>query len=176
MSQRAPSLPQISTEPRPLAGRDQRFAAALVDGILWSIVVLVGHRLLRSLLVPAAPMWYRAEQELVMVASSLPLLVYQWRLIARTGQSIGKRWLRIEIVRIEGAPQPGWLHGVVLREWVLHGLFIGWYIVSGPKNQAANLLSLAFFLPIFGSQRRCAHDYIAGTQVVRVASDGKPHR
>lgn len=176
MSAPAPSLlPSLSIEPRALASRDRRLAAALIDGLSWAIPFLVAYHFCRRLMMPAAPIAFRSEQELLLIAAALPVWLYQWRLIARTGQSIGKRWLRIEIVRVEGAPQPGWLHGVILRDWVPRGLFIAWYIVSGPDNHADELLSLAMYVTIFGAQRRCLYDYVAGTQVV-VASDGQPQR
>jgi uncharacterized RDD family membrane protein YckC len=167
----APSpLPAPSTQPRELADCGQRFVAALVDGALYSLCLIVGFRIARPFFAASGTMLFRAEQELALMVSTLPLLVYQWRLIARTGQSIGKRWRKIEIVCIAGPPSPGWLHGVVLREWVLHGLFILSYIFRGVKDPSG-WLSLVIYLPIFLKDRRCLHDYIAGTQVVRVAGD-----
>lgn len=163
-------LPELSQRPRELASRDQRFTAALVDGALCLICVIVGLRIARPFLAARGSLLFRAEQELVLLVASAPLLLYQWRSIARTGQSIGKRWLKIEIVCVAGPPSPGWVHGVVLREWVLHGLWIGLYIVGG-ANQLSNLLGLAVYVPIFFKDRRCLHDYIAGTQVVRKLRD-----
>src|SRR4051794_30205895 len=51
---------------------------------------------------------------MVSLTALLTLHIYQFSLIARTGQSLGKRWLRIEIVGTDGSP-PGWLRGVLLR-------------------------------------------------------------
>ncbi len=113
----------------------------------------------------------------VTAAATLALLTLNWYLIATRGQSLGKLVVGTRIERTNGSPA-GFLHGVVLRQWVLLiptqlalvALYIG-------ANQAlvtfvSGLLSWAVgisYLLIFGSERRCGHDYIAGTRVVRNA-------
>ena len=48
---------------------------------------------------------------------ALPLSICQWTLIARTGQSLAKRWLGIRIVKVDGSPV-NFASGVALRVWI----------------------------------------------------------
>jgi uncharacterized RDD family membrane protein YckC len=89
---------------------------------------------------------------------SLVLACYQWYLISTTGQSLGKRWLKIRIVRLDGS-LPGFVYGVVLRVWVIGALGYIPYIGS--------CVGLIDALAIFGEEKRCIHDRIAGTMVVQ---------
>ena len=93
----------------------------------------------------------------LMVLMVLAFMGYQWYLIATTGQTLAKRWLGIKIVRVDGTPL-GFVNGVILRSWVL-GL-LGNIPIVGP------LVSLVNPLMIFGEERRCLHDQIAGTRVI----------
>jgi uncharacterized RDD family membrane protein YckC len=85
------------------------------------------------------------------------LLIYQWHLIATTGRSLGKRWCHIKIVKMDGE-QVDFVSGVVLRSW-LPGL-LG--LVPGLGSLFA-LLDAGFVLRV---ERRCLHDYVAGTKVI----------
>jgi uncharacterized RDD family membrane protein YckC len=78
-------------------------------------------------------------------------------LIAKTGQSLAKRWFRIRIVRTSGEPA-GFLHGVVLRYWVFDALCII------PIVWVA--LRVADGLAIFGASARTLRDRLADTRVV----------
>ena len=81
--------------------------------------------------------------------------VISWVLIAEEGQSLGKRWTGLRIVRTDGS-LPGFWNGVVLRSWVvaflirLCGVF---YVVDA--------------LLVLRADRRAGHDWIAGTRVIR---------
>jgi uncharacterized RDD family membrane protein YckC len=80
--------------------------------------------------------------------------VIQWILITTRGQTVGKFLTCIRVVTV-GGRLPGFVVGVVIRNWlrVLLGLipFVG-------------LIDILF---IFGEDKRCLHDYIAGTRVVQ---------
>lgn len=90
----------------------------------------------------------------------LAVQIYQWYLTAKQGQTLGKKWLRIRIVKLDNSPVD-FVSGVVLRGWVVglgsHIPYIGPFVW------------LADVLMIFGNQRRCFHDQIAGTKVVLAA-------
>jgi uncharacterized RDD family membrane protein YckC len=60
---------------------------------------------------------------------------YQWYLISTTGQSLGKRWLGVQIVRVDGSPS-GLRHGVILRSWILGAL--GNVPGVGPDRRASS--------------------------------------
>lgn len=70
---------------------------------------------------------------------------------------MGKRGAGIRIVRTSGAPV-GFFDGVVLRGWVVQtiGAVIG-------------LVNLVDVLMIYNKDRRCLHDYIAGTIVIEAS-------
>lgn len=88
---------------------------------------------------------------------ALAFVFYQWYLVATTGQSLAKRWMGLQIVRVDGSPL-GFVNGVILRSWVITVIaqipFIG------------GIVGLVDALMIFGAERRCLHDHIAGTRVI----------
>ncbi|MEY4545521.1 MAG: hypothetical protein RL685_1716 [Pseudomonadota bacterium] len=83
--------------------------------------------------------------------------VYQCHLIASTGQSLGKRFSHVRIVLDQGEP-PGFVRGVLFRSWV----FLLLSLIPG----VGSLIGLTDTLMIFGSERRCLHDRLAGTRVL----------
>jgi uncharacterized RDD family membrane protein YckC len=95
------------------------------------------------------------------VLGPLPLMIYQWYLIATRGQTLGKKWTGIKIVKMDGS-RVDFVSGVVLRNWVL--ALPGFIPTVG--RGINSLVDLIDVLMIFGEQRRCLHDVIAGTKVV----------
>ncbi len=89
------------------------------------------------------------------------LMSYNWYLIATRGQTIGKRWLGLRIVKDTGAPVD-FVTGVLLRSWITGVL--GSFVLSW--------IGCMFWVidscMIFGQERRCLHDHIASTRVVEV--------
>jgi uncharacterized RDD family membrane protein YckC len=134
----------------PLADRGTRLGAAVIDGTIGSGVAMPGMVLLALV----------GDPVLGMILLALPLLafaVYQMYLIATQGATLGKRWLRIKIIKMDGSP----VHfgdGVALRMWVPG--------VLGAIPGLGAVFGIADLLFIFGKQRRCLHDHIAGTKVI----------
>jgi uncharacterized RDD family membrane protein YckC len=87
----------------------------------------------------------------------LAFAILQWVMIATRGQTLGKRWLHIKIVRESGAPVD-FVTGVVLREWVL-------YLTNGIPS-VGRFVGLIDALWIFAEGSRCLHDKVARTRVV----------
>ena len=85
----------------------------------------------------------------------LALAIYQLVILSRDGQSIGKRMMKIRIVRNEDNSNPGFVHTVVLRGFV-----------NGLIGNVVPFYSLVDPLFIFGEEHRCLHDLIASTKVV----------
>jgi uncharacterized RDD family membrane protein YckC len=84
----------------------------------------------------------------------LGLIGYQVFLLATRGQTLGKKWMGIKVVRTDGGPaSAGSL--IVMRFVVAQGI-LGAIPVYG-------LIDVLF---IFRDDRRCVHDLIAGTKVV----------
>jgi uncharacterized RDD family membrane protein YckC len=95
---------------------------------------------------------------LVGMLGALGVAIYQWVLISRTGQSLGKKWTGIRIERIDGG-RVSFGTGVFLRNWVPK--------LIGSVPYMGAIFHLVDCLFIFRDDRRCLHDHIAGTRVVR---------
>lgn len=110
--------------------------------------------------------WQRAMQQQVstgdmvlhtVVWLAIYMLLHGY-LLATRGQSIGKMLLRVRIVDYDtGALLP-------LSKLVGLRLVPVWIVSLIPY--VGGILSLIDVLFIFGSERRCVHDLIAGTRVV----------
>jgi len=87
------------------------------------------------------------------------LIVQIWWLTTR-GQTIAKRMLGLRIVRVADGGNPGFVSAFLLRRLVPS--MIGGIPVVGI------IFTLTDILFIFRADRRCVHDLMAGTRVVRV--------
>jgi uncharacterized RDD family membrane protein YckC len=96
----------------------------------------------------------------VLLVGPLLLSCYQWYLTATTGQTIAKRWLRTRVIREGTGAVPGFVHGVLLRNWL--------FALAGLVPGVGGLVGLADGLVIFsGDQRQTLHDRVAKTMVIR---------
>lgn len=86
---------------------------------------------------------------------------FQFHLCAQSGQSLGKRLVRIRVVRTDGSAASVW------RVLLLRNL------VPQLINAGCNLFGLVDALFIFSRERRCLHDLIADTLVIK-ADDWPP--
>jgi len=129
---------------------------ALVDGLLFYaavtpatlVVVLMSKKGSESML------YVSAALTLVTV---LPFAVYQFYLVAQ-GQSLGKRVAKTRVVRLDGSA-PGFVHGVVLRNWLL--------LVVGVVPGIGGIISLVDLMMVFRTDRRSLRDHIASTRVIQ---------
>jgi len=161
------------------AGRGTRLTAATLDGLLISVPLLpllavgiyygvrtqmevaragMGESLTASAIGTSELTGLLAGAAGIGFLGALGIAIYQWTLIARTGQSRGKKWTGIRIERIDGS-RITFGTGVVLRNWVPK--------VMGAFPYLGMLFHLIDCLFIFRQDRRCLHDLIAGTRVVR---------
>lgn len=146
-----------------LAERGTRLGAAFLDGLLaiitMSPVFFSGAWSTRRGFDPGGHLAMFG----IAAVLFLGLMSYQWYLIATLGQSLGKKWLSIKIVKLDGSPV-GFVHGVLLRSWITGFL--------GAIPYIGGCISLVDVLMIFGNERRCLHDQIAGTKVIVAHSYG----
>lgn len=163
------------TSTRELAPRTHRLLAALVDGLLLAVFALFGlfggftwvaGALLKGAAAGQALSLPRpaGTSSLLLfgsLAAALLFTLYQWYGLAVRGQTLGKRLFGIEIVDSLGA-SAGFLRALLLRSWVF-GILVS--LANGFLGGLGGLLPLVDVLPIFGSERRCLHDYLAGTWV-----------
>jgi uncharacterized RDD family membrane protein YckC len=162
-----------------LAEPGTRMVAHIVDGLLVSIPLAPGIALAMREAVriqrvanamgiqgnpPGLPNIDPQSFRLATIALSLGALItlgitiYQWILISGTGQSLGKKWNGIRIERVDGLAV-GFVSCVVLRNWLLKLL--------GAVPYIGIVFYLVDSLCIFRRDRRCLHDHLAGTRVVR---------
>ncbi len=135
------------------AERGTRFAAKMIDGLCDVVAMIPGFALFIA--------GGAANEEIftflgigVLILGLLAMAIYQWMGIVKSGQTVGKRAMKIKVVRQDGSPVD-FLSGVVLRNWIIA-------VVS----QAVGAVGLVDALLIFTDQRRCLHDMIATTDVI----------
>ena len=142
------------------ASRWSRFAARLVDGLVW--------------MAPLPFVLFPCLGPMVFLAGLVGILVAQVYFLVTRAQTLGKKALGIYIMRSDGSiPHIGWL---LVREFGIPAiaLFLQFFgsrdrTASGHLLIAAGgLLYLVDVLFIFGPTRRCLHDFLAGTHVVKV--------
>ena len=179
-----------------LAPRSVRVVAALVDIVLFypllfaalaAGVVALGGALGVAVTGSRAGPWlqtlgsmFRASG-LTLAASvvailaglaALVVLLTQWSMLARSGQTIGKWLMGIRIVDERGEAA-GLIRALLLRRWVFNAV----YVSIGVTLMAwVPFVGWAWWcldvLPLFGEERRCLHDHVAVTDVRWVRPSG----
>jgi uncharacterized RDD family membrane protein YckC len=154
-------MPTEGIEP---AGRLSRLLAWFLDGVIAGLMIYVPG-LIVAAATGALGQLDRPESELDFSVFAVPLFIcfmgfvaWAWittLLVARYGQTMAKRLLEIRVVRSDGSEASlgriFWLRNVV-------GIFL---------LSVIPLYSLIDPLFIFGERRRCIHDLVADTIVVK---------
>lgn len=159
----APATPlqEESTGQMELATRGQRFGAAMVDGVLVAVIMYTIIFLLIGwerymVLVTQQTIWFSVASQAV---GFLIWVLLHGYLIYRRGQSVGKYLVGIRIVRQDGSPA-GFSRILLWRQ--LPQSVVGGIPVVGGWALLVN------YLLIFRATRRCGHDDLADTKVVKV--------
>jgi uncharacterized RDD family membrane protein YckC len=141
-----------------LAGRGARLGAAIIDGVAFGLLAWAITGASGVAIFTAEPV-VNTAYVLAYGGSMVLFLALQAWLLHQRSQTLGKIALGIRIVRTDGSRATvGRLVGLrLLPTW-----FVGLVPVVGP------LISLVDSLLIFRDSRRCLHDDIADTIVVRV--------
>jgi len=157
-----------------LAGRGERLGAAVLDGVIAVIAVWIpmligfGFTGFKTLIqiarggrdaVPADIDWSSLFTGLAIgMVGLLAVLGVNIYFVVKNRQTIGKKLMGIKVVRSDGSQisiaRLFWLRNVVNA-------------LPGVLPFVGNLYGLVDHLFIFGEQRRCVHDYIADTIVVK---------
>lgn len=138
------------------ADRGTRLAAAFLDGIILGVMVYLPMFVLAF----AADSPGEGGETLGMIGLGLTLVgLVAWaglniKYVRENGQSIAKKLLTIKVVRSDGSPAT--LGRIFWMRNVLNGLI-----------SIIPLYGLIDVLFIFGEDRRCLHDKIADTIVVK---------
>lgn len=146
-----PKILEDNSEDQQLASRSSRFFAFILDIIL---VILA-----------SCPIYFISSEEsttvffiflLVGILAPLSLSVAQIWFLSTAGQTLGKKILKIRIVKAADGKTAGFLNAVFLRSWVTGILYLVPFVV------------IVDFLMIFLPERKCLHDFIAGTKVIKI--------
>ena len=135
-----------------LATRGERFAAAIIDGLCFG-----GVGILAAVVAPRMQGVGETAIYATVIIAFIAVAAINLRLLYTSAATIGKRALKIRVARTDGS-QPSLSRLVFMRglpQWLISAIpYVG------------NLFSLVDALFIFGSARRCVHDYIADTIVI----------
>jgi uncharacterized RDD family membrane protein YckC len=159
-------ITELAGDASELGGLWARLGAALLDGLIGSLLVYgpvlaVGAPALFTSILTKQPFVFTTAIIGALAISGLlfvALLVVTILFVSRYGQTIGKRIVGIRVVRVDGSKagigRIFWLRNVVntLPSFVP--------LVGG-------IYTLVDLLFIFSESRRCLHDRIADTKVVR---------
>lgn len=141
-----------------LATRASRLGASLIDSIiLWVIMLPILYLTGVSTEVSQGSELSILRSVLACFLSLFIFALVNYQMLVTTGQTIGKRLLDIKMVDQNG-DLPGLSSHLVKRYLV--------YFVPGAVPVFGQLFAVINFCFIFGSHRRCVHDYVAGTRVV----------
>jgi uncharacterized RDD family membrane protein YckC len=182
----APARPAAGPDIPPelvLASRLARLGGAVVDAIFdWLLRLgsVVGASLFFKVATPSYGLHYRYQtlEVLGFCGASLVIFGVQGAFLVRRGQSLGKFVMRTRIVRPDGTPTD-LLRGLLVRS--LPASLFPLSLLLGhlspryeqhfmPAIQVSWMIACTLdVLLIFGPNRRCGHDYLAGTLVVREA-------
>lgn len=141
-----------------LADRGMRLVASIIDTVLMLVILvpaMFAGGYISSMMAGVEPTFLNQMQWGLL--GFIIFLVVQGFPLYSSGQTWGKKALGMKIVDLQGnKPEFGKLIGLrYLTTWV-----IGMVPVLGTIYQLVNVLF------IFGNDRRCIHDKIAGTRVV----------
>jgi uncharacterized RDD family membrane protein YckC len=151
------------------ASRGSRLGAALLDGLIFSVPFIPsyaialpgyfrgagahGNPLAVWGAVAATGIWFYLG-----VICVLALLVLTTVFVARNGQTIAKKLIGIKVVRKDGSKAT--LARIFWLRYLLNTVFMLIPVIG-------TFYSLIDVLFIFGGAKRCVHDYLADTIVVR---------
>jgi uncharacterized RDD family membrane protein YckC len=151
--QLAPALAQ----PQILAGRGKRLGGVIIDALIVAVILVPILFVTGAFrLIFGGEYSFGRQAGYGLLACGI-WLVLNGSLLARSGQTIGKKAVGTKIVDLSGALPP--FGKLVALRYVLPFLIAQIPFLGG-------LFGLIDALFIFGNERRCIHDYLAGTRVV----------
>lgn len=161
-------VPALPIEDPNLADRGARLLAVLIDQAFAFVACLPGIVLLGSVIFQAmlnngdmediSPARRLAGGLLIFLALVLVATIQIWMLSTR-GQTIGKRLMSIRVVLLANNANPGFVGAVLMRVVIP--------MVIGAVPLVGAIFSIVDVCFIFRDDRRCVHDLIAGTKVVK---------
>jgi len=147
-----------------LAERGTRLLAAVVDalvvgGLIWAAATVPP---LKAMMESQAAASAENKGSLTLLSFVLGLVVFLlvqgWPLVTR-GQTVGKMLFKLRIVRTDGTKPDAWR---------LLGLRYGVGMLTNLNPIVAMVYGILDCLLIFRESRKCLHDSIADTQVIKL--------
>jgi uncharacterized RDD family membrane protein YckC len=154
----------------PLAERSTRLAANFIDNVLAAVAcipggLILGAAVLQAILSGRSPASADVSAAQLLLGfgllglGGLTLVAVQLWMLVKRGQTLGKRMLDIRIVRFSDDSNPGFGGTVMLRAVVP--------ALLGALPYIGLIFALVDICFIFRADRRCLHDLMAGTKVVK---------
>lgn len=157
--------PAPETRELEAASRLSRLGAAFVDGLV-SFAPMVAI----AILLPMAILSGRKESVLILVllagAIGMAVLITQIVLVAKNGQTIGKKVFGIRMITSAGEVPSIWR--VFFLRWLPFAVVAGVVQMVIKKPGSGLVIHLVDVLLIFQPTRRCLHDLFADTHVIKV--------
>jgi uncharacterized RDD family membrane protein YckC len=142
-----------------LAGRGTRLVAAIVDGLIYSAVFwLMMVFVFRISFQEMAAVTF-GKQVLMQIGGIVTFMILNGHLLAKNGQTIAKKLMNIKIVRSDG-------NAAGLGRIVFLRLAPLWLMTLVPVVGMV-VVGLVDPLLIFRQSRKCLHDTIADTIVIK---------
>lgn len=156
-----------STDGEVLAGRFARFASSIVDVILVELVLFPIEFYSGYFTRAAAQNVTITEKLLLAGLGFVAMLVVHGFTLASRGQSIGKVLTGIQIVDANSSDLIPFFNVFVIRhQWTLPLGILAILVPGRVGVLVLGAIGLVDALFIFRRDRRCLHDYIAGSRVV----------
>ncbi|MCW8330946.1 RDD family protein [Photobacterium sp. SDRW27] len=160
-NQQAETQHENNLEALELATKWSRLGASLIDGFIISVFTMPLIYFMGGFDGVHQNPTVQAPLSMLLFGAFIGVLLYaaiNWKLLETKGQSIGKKLLKIRVVYLDGAQASR--KDILLKRYCP-------YVFSAYIPFVGALVSLFNVLFIFGKQRRCLHDRLAGTKVVK---------
>ena len=141
-----------------LATRWQRLSASMLDGLIMSIVMLPTMYLTGGFDAILNGKQPSITYSIILgLFGALVFFLINAKFLVATGQTLGKKYVGIKIVDLDGKLP------TMKKHFILRYAF---YLLPGQVPFIGQLISIVNILFIFGKNKRCLHDHLAGTNVV----------
>ena len=163
-----------------LASPWQRIAAYIINVVLYSLCIFLAVLLyvFHEGFQPESMYINDIALIICILILSIPFITAQWIMMSKTGQSFGKRLMKIKVINLDGH-NPGFVSIVFIREILFKTIFsIFSYLLikifnldPGTTEKICNylIIFICFFM-LFRTEanRRTLQDYLAKTIVIKV--------
>ena len=145
-------------EQRELAGMGRRLWARIIDFVLLGLVALIAIIALFGLLADSERGFLVALFLGILMVLAIWIL-YEPMMIAAMGQTLGKKWAGVKVVRADDGAVPGW--GKSFVRWLIPSVVNLIPILGG-------IAALVIYIsPLFTPTRQGWHDMAASTAVLK---------